>query len=91
MEQDRVIQSLYHRHHINSLHQRSGVPPDLGGQVKAASPSPLRERQYQPPNSMLVYDEALQQHRPLLSKLDLEEKKRREAREGGKHGGGGAS
>lgn len=91
VEQDRVIQSLYHRHHINSLHQRSGVPPDLGGQVKAASPSPLRERQYQPPNSMLVYDEALQQHRPLLSKLDLEEKKRREAREGGKHGGGGAS
>ncbi|CAB1441042.1 unnamed protein product [Pleuronectes platessa] len=32
---------------------------------------------------MLVYDEALQQHRRLLSKLDLEERRRREAREGG--------
>ncbi|XP_061532545.1 genetic suppressor element 1-like isoform X1 [Phycodurus eques] len=30
-----------------------------------------------------VYDEALRQHRRLLSKLDLEEKRRREAREGG--------
>lgn len=87
-EQDRAIQSLYHRHHINNLHQRSGVPPDLGGQCQAASPSPLRERQYLPANSMLVYDEVLQQHRRLLSKLDLEEKKRREAREGGEHGGG---
>ncbi|KAF0041230.1 hypothetical protein F2P81_007128 [Scophthalmus maximus] len=32
---------------------------------------------------MLVYDEVLQQHRRLLSKLDLEERRRREAREGG--------
>lgn len=32
---------------------------------------------------MLVYDEVLQQHRRLLSKLDLEEKKRKEAREEG--------
>ncbi|XP_073687762.1 LOW QUALITY PROTEIN: genetic suppressor element 1 [Garra rufa] len=30
---------------------------------------------------MMVYDQALQQHRRLVSKLDLEEKKRREARE----------
>ena len=33
---------------------------------------------------MLVYDEALQQHRRLVSKLDLEEKRRREAREKGR-------
>lgn len=32
---------------------------------------------------MMVYDQALQQHRRLVSKLDLEEKKRREAREKG--------
>ncbi|XP_029289196.1 genetic suppressor element 1-like [Cottoperca gobio] len=56
---------------------------DLVGRCQAASPSPMRERQIQPPNSMLVYDEVLQQHRRLLSKLDLEEKRRREAREGG--------
>uniref|UniRef100_A0A671QU23 Genetic suppressor element 1-like n=1 Tax=Sinocyclocheilus anshuiensis TaxID=1608454 RepID=A0A671QU23_9TELE len=31
----------------------------------------------------MVYDQALQQHRRLVSKLDLEEKKRREAREKG--------
>ncbi|TMS04993.1 Genetic suppressor element 1 [Larimichthys crocea] len=82
-EQDRAIQSLYHRHHISSLQQRSCVPPDLVGQHQAASPSPVRERQSQPPDSMLVYDEVLQQHRRLLSKLDLEEKRRKEAREGG--------
>ncbi len=32
---------------------------------------------------MMVYDQTLQQHRRLVSKLDLEEKKRREAREKG--------
>ncbi len=86
-EQDRTIQSLYHRHHINNLHQRSCMPPELGGQRQAASPSAVRERQSQPPNNMLVYDEVLQQHRRLLSKLDLEEKRRREAKEGGERGG----
>lgn len=33
---------------------------------------------------MMVFDQALQEHRRLLSKLDLEEKKRREAREKGR-------
>lgn len=32
---------------------------------------------------MYVYDEFLQQHRKLVSKLDLEEKRRREAQEKG--------
>ncbi|XP_070687469.1 genetic suppressor element 1-like [Pempheris klunzingeri] len=89
-EQDRAIQSLYHRQHISNLHQRSYAPlpipgtcTDPGGRCQAASPSPVNERQTQPPDSMLVYDEVLQQHRRLLSKLDLEEKRRREAREGG--------
>ncbi|XP_029379382.1 genetic suppressor element 1-like isoform X2 [Echeneis naucrates] len=84
-EQERAIQNLYHRHHYPQ--QRACVPPsisssDLGGQCRDASLSPVRERQSQP-NSMLVYDEVLQQHRRLLSKLDLEEKRRKEAREGG--------
>lgn len=89
-EQDRAIQSLYHRHHINNLHQRPCVPlsipgscTDTGGICQTASPSPVRERQSQAPDSMMVYDEVLQQHRRLLSKLDLEEKRRKEAREGG--------
>lgn len=90
-EQDRATQSLYHRHHINNLQQKSCIPlsipgtcTDLGGHRQASSPSPVRERSSQVPDSMLVYDEVLQQHRRLLSKLDLEEKRRREAREGGK-------
>lgn len=62
-----------------------GTCTDLVGRCQAASPSPARERQDQPPDSMLVYDEVLQQHRRLLSKLDLEEKRRREARQGGEH------
>ncbi|XP_020512798.2 genetic suppressor element 1 isoform X1 [Labrus bergylta] len=84
-EQDRAMQSLYQRHHISNLHQRACAPSSVHGSCtdRAASPSPVRERQCQPPDSMLVYDEVLQQHRRLLSKLDLEEKRRREAREGG--------
>ena len=87
-EQDRAIQSLYHRHHISNFHQRSCIPlsipsTDLGGQCEESFPSPVRERQIHAPDSMLVYDEVLQQHRRLLSKLDLEERRRREAREGG--------
>ncbi|CAM9156031.1 unnamed protein product [Lampetra planeri] len=80
--------SVYQRQFSSSLHQRSCVLPsvsgtgaDLGGQT--ASLSPGRERRSQGPDSMLVYDDILQQHRRLLSKLDLEEKRRREAREGG--------
>ncbi|XP_034540837.1 genetic suppressor element 1-like [Notolabrus celidotus] len=84
-EQERAIQSLYQRHHINNLHQRPCAPPSVHSSCtdQAASPSPARERQSQPSKSMLVYDEVLQQHRLLLSKLDLEEKRRKEAREGG--------
>ncbi len=36
------------------------------------------------PDAMLMYDEFLQQNRQAVSKLDLEEKRRREAREKGK-------
>ncbi|XP_041853483.1 genetic suppressor element 1-like isoform X2 [Melanotaenia boesemani] len=85
-EQDRTMQNFYPRHHMNNLH-RPCVPlsaqSEQGGRCQAASPSPMRERQRQAPDNMLVYDEVLQQHRRLLSKLDLEEKRRKEAREGG--------
>lgn len=65
------------------------MPSDLGALGSlTTSPSLLREHLPQPPTSSLVYDEVLQQHRRLLSKLDLEEKKRREAKEGGEAGGG---
>lgn len=84
-EEARVSQNLYSRHHISALHPRLRVPPsDLGGHSQPASPPLPRERQRPAPDSMLVYDEVLQQHRRLLSKLDLEEKRRKEAREGGK-------
>ncbi|XP_055078425.1 genetic suppressor element 1-like isoform X1 [Periophthalmus magnuspinnatus] len=89
-EQDRTIQSLYQRHHINNLQQRACAPlsaplssADLGVRDCRRSPSPLRERHSRVPDSLLVYDEVLQQHRRLLSKLDLEERRRKEAREGG--------
>lgn len=45
----------------------------------SSSQAPAVERS----DPMMVYDQALQQHRRLVSKLDLEEKKRREAREKG--------
>lgn len=65
------------------------MPSDLGALGSlTASPSLLREHLPQPPTSSLVYDEVLQQHCRLLSKLDLEEKKRKEAKEGGESGGG---
>lgn len=89
-EQDRAIHSFYNRHHINNYQQRSYAPrsvsstcTELRGQCQTVSPSLAWERQSQAPNNMVVYDEVLQQHRRLLSKLDLEEKRRREAREGG--------
>ncbi|KAK7117861.1 hypothetical protein R3I94_023170 [Phoxinus phoxinus] len=44
---------------------------------QSAAPAPERT------DPMMVFDQALQEHRRLLSKLDLEEKKRREAREKG--------
>lgn len=37
------------------------------------------------PDPMLIFDEFLQQHRRPVSKLDLEEKRRKEAREKGTH------
>ncbi|XP_039503729.1 genetic suppressor element 1-like [Pimephales promelas] len=46
---------------------------------QSGAPAPALERT----DPMMVFDQALQEHRRLLSKLDLEEKKRREAREKG--------
>lgn len=85
-EADRALHTLYARHHVNNPH-RPAVPPsalnEQGLQQQAGPPSLIRERQTQAADSMLVYDGVLQQHRRLLSKLDLEEKRRKEAREGG--------
>ncbi|XP_047207889.1 genetic suppressor element 1-like isoform X3 [Girardinichthys multiradiatus] len=85
-ESDRALHTLYPRHHANNHHKPfmpPSAPPDQGFQYQAGPPSLIRERQTQAPDNMLVYDEVLQQHRRLLSKLDLEEKRRNEAREGG--------
>lgn len=84
-EADRALHTLYPRHHVNH-HRPAALPSaqtDQGLQHQAGPPSLIRERQTQAADSMLVYDGVLQQHRRLLSKLDLEEKRRKEAREGG--------
>lgn len=52
---------------------------DYGQTQGSGSHRPAVERS----DPMMVYDQALQQHRRLVSKLDLEERKRREAREKG--------
>ncbi|XP_010776752.1 genetic suppressor element 1-like [Notothenia coriiceps] len=55
--------------------QGLGIPPGTGmGQVANVGTGP---------ETMLIYDEYLQQHRRPVSKLDLEEKRRKEAREKG--------
>lgn len=86
-EQERAAQSMYPRHHVNSLHLRpsASAPSDPG--VRFQAPSPTLSKERRAPDSMLVYDEVLQQHRRLLSKLDLEEKRRKEARDGGEGAG----
>ncbi|XP_026859040.2 genetic suppressor element 1-like isoform X1 [Electrophorus electricus] len=53
-------------------------PKRAGSPIRATLQSPGRATE-----SGMVYDQALQQHRKLLSKLDLEEKRRREARDKG--------
>ncbi|XP_028304868.1 genetic suppressor element 1-like isoform X2 [Gouania willdenowi] len=82
-EQDRAIQALYHRHHISNPHQSSSGTALVRSTYHDLSARGQETSVSQPANSRLVYDEVLQQHRQLLSKLDLEERRRREAREGG--------
>ncbi|XP_038155908.1 genetic suppressor element 1-like isoform X1 [Cyprinodon tularosa] len=85
-EPDRALHSLYPRHQANNHHKLPlppSAPTDHGFQYQTGPPSLIKERHTQMSDSMLVYDEVLQQHRRLLSKLDLEEKRRNEAREGG--------
>uniref|UniRef100_A0A8C4YZC3 Genetic suppressor element-like domain-containing protein n=1 Tax=Gadus morhua TaxID=8049 RepID=A0A8C4YZC3_GADMO len=74
-----------HRHHRQPQHLPSALHQGPPKTLSAAGGPGPRERQGAPaaPRSTLVYDEVLQQHRLLLSKLDLEEKRRKEAREGG--------
>ncbi|XP_056137820.1 genetic suppressor element 1-like isoform X2 [Lampris incognitus] len=78
-EQERPIHHLCHQPLSGKPYHRS--PVTLSHPTACTESG--RERQDQAANSMLVYDEVLQQRRWLLSKLDLEEKRRREAREGG--------
>lgn len=63
-----------------------GPYAELRGSKRAASPiRAFPQGSGRAVEPMMVYDQALQQHRRLLSKLDLEEKRRREAREKGRH------
>ncbi|XP_072492335.1 genetic suppressor element 1 isoform X3 [Notamacropus eugenii] len=66
--------------------QRAALPqpgqfPDVSLPPKPSSP--YRPQPPRGPDPMYVYDEFLQQHRKLVSKLDLEERRRREAQEKG--------
>lgn len=59
---------------------------------EAAKPSsPYRAPPPRAQDPMYIYDEFVQQHRRLVSKLDLEERRRREAREKGELGGSQSS
>ncbi|CAB1343282.1 unnamed protein product, partial [Coregonus sp. 'balchen'] len=94
-ELERSTHSLHHQHNHNHLHQRGSLllsspspSSDLGVQRPSSSPSSSRdlqksERPGQEPQNPVVYDEILLQQHRLVSKLDLEENRRREAREGG--------
>ncbi|XP_036811959.1 genetic suppressor element 1-like [Oncorhynchus mykiss] len=96
-ELERSTHSLHHQHnhHHNHLHQKGSLllsspspSSDLGVQRPSSSPSPSRDLQKseppgQEPQNPVVYDKILQQQHRLVSKLDLEESRRREAREGG--------
>nr|XP_055048232.1 genetic suppressor element 1 isoform X1 [Misgurnus anguillicaudatus] len=64
--------------HQRTFFSQSG-PGDHRQTQGPGSQGPAVERS----DPMMVYDQALQQHRRLVSKLDLEERKRREAREKG--------
>lgn len=61
------------------VHSRHGQGP---GMIAGPGIGPLTA-QGAGPETVLIYDEFLQQHRRPVSKLDLEEKRRREAREKG--------
>ncbi|KFO31833.1 Genetic suppressor element 1 [Fukomys damarensis] len=66
--------------------QRVSLPPaasfgELSGPLKPGSP--YRHPAARGPDPAYVYDEVLQQRRRLVSKLDLEERRRREAQEKG--------
>ncbi|KAL4630252.1 genetic suppressor element 1-like isoform X4 [Arapaima gigas] len=66
--------------------QRTPLPSqygDLCGTYKAGSPRGQQGPAAGGPDPTLIYDEFLQQHRQLVSKLDLEERRRKEAKEKG--------
>lgn len=81
-EQDRTMHSLYQW-------QQRGAPfstplsADVEVWKRRSSPILARVRPSHVPESLLDYDKVRQQHRRLLSKLDLEEKWKREAMEEG--------
>uniref|UniRef100_A0AAY4B4J9 Genetic suppressor element-like domain-containing protein n=1 Tax=Denticeps clupeoides TaxID=299321 RepID=A0AAY4B4J9_9TELE len=69
---------------LNQQRVSLSVPSQYGDQKRVPSPSrSLQGPSRTGPDPMLLYDEVLQQHRKLVSKLDLEAKRKREAREKG--------
>uniref|UniRef100_A0A8B9PYS0 Gse1 coiled-coil protein n=1 Tax=Apteryx owenii TaxID=8824 RepID=A0A8B9PYS0_APTOW len=66
------------------LSQQRAAPAPVPPFAEGAKPgSPYRPPPPRAHDPMYVYDEFVQQHRKLVSKLDLEERRRREAREKG--------
>lgn len=68
-----------------SILSQQRPPATPFGEVTKPS-SPYRPPQPRAQDPMYIYDEFVQQHRRLVSKLDLEERRRREAREKGEEG-----
>lgn len=69
-----------------SILSQQRAPATAFPEVAKAS-SPFRPPQPRAQDPMYIYDEFVQQHRRLVSKLDLEERRRREAREKGEGAG----
>ncbi|TSM52236.1 Genetic suppressor element 1 [Bagarius yarrelli] len=79
-EQEKSSQSMLNKQRLyfplTATHGELKRTKRAGSPIRGFSQCSTRE-------PALVYDHALQQHRTLLSKLDLEEKRRREARDNG--------
>lgn len=88
LSQQRASQSLSSQYELEGAGKTSSVLKNLPGHSRhlqgpaGSQAAPLGLA----PDTMLIYDEFLQQHRRPVSKLDLEEKRKREAREKGSGG-----
>lgn len=89
LSQQRASLSLCSQYELEGASKNSSVLKNLPGHsrhIQGLGLGPVGSQVAPPglgPDTVLIYDEFLQQHRRPVSKLDLEEKRKREAREKG--------